>query len=170
MLEMKECVPEDLPELRKISYDTYKETFGHMNTESDMKEYLDRAFNEKKLRAELADPDSCFYFFYTDGELSGYIKLNESGAQTDINDDGSLELERIYVKKEHQGKGFGNFEIRKAEEIAKSRGKKSLWLGVWEKNEKAIVFYKKHGYSVSGTHAFVMGDDVQTDFVMRKDL
>lgn len=166
----KECTMGDLPTLRKFSYKTYNDTFAHMNTPSNMEAYLNQAFDIDKLRKELSNDNSFFYFLYTDEELAGYLKLNECGAQTDIHDPQSLEIERIYVAKEFQGKGLGSILMDKAIDVATARKKTYVWLGVWEKNDKAVLFYKKNGFYVTGKHSFFMGGDEQTDFIMRKDL
>lgn len=169
-LVFRECVMDDLVTLQEISYKTYSDTFGHMNKPTNMRAYLEQAFNIDKLRNELSNPNSSFYFLYSDDKLLGYLKLNEYKAQTDIYDPQSLEIERIYVLKEFQGIGLGSFLIEKAIEIANARKKSYVWLGVWEKNHKAISFYKKHGFYVIGQHPFFMGEEEQTDFIMRKDL
>jgi ribosomal protein S18 acetylase RimI-like enzyme len=168
-LTFKQCKADDLHTLRDLSCKTYNETFADTNTPSNMKAYLEQAFDINKLCGELSNSYSLFYFLYADGELAGYLKLNESPAQTDIKDILSLEIERIYVAKEFQGKGLGNVLMKKAIETAEIRKKSYVWLGVWEKNQKAILFYKKNGFYEAGTHSFFMGDEEQTDLVMRKD-
>ena len=105
-----------------------------------------------------------------DGTLSGYIKINEAPAQTDIHDAEALELERIYVSKEVQKNGFGSYLMEQTIAIAKQRKKKYIWLGVWAQNRKAISFYQKHGFSIIGTYEFVIGEDIQMDNIMRRDL
>ncbi|NCB51229.1 MAG: GNAT family N-acetyltransferase [Clostridia bacterium] len=167
---IRKCTIDDLPVLQDISRSTYKHTFASMNTEDDMNAYLDDAFNTEKLKNELLNEPSFFYFVYADDRLAGYLKLNESDAQTDIHDSSSLELERIYVLGGFQGKGVGRFLMNKAISVASERNKAYIWLGVWEKNESALAFYKKNGFYPMGTHAFVMGNDVQTDYLMRKDI
>lgn len=169
-LVFQQCLPGDLPTLRELSYRTYHETFAHMNTASNMRAYLERAFDIDKLRGELSDGNSLFFFLYAGGQLAGYLKLNESPAQTDIHDIRALEIERIYVAKEFQGKGLGRALLDKAVDAANDRGKSYIWLGVWEKNDKAISFYQKNGFYEIGTHPFLMGEEEQTDFIMRKDL
>ena len=169
-LSIKKCTADDLEILRQLSIKTYYETFAHLNTPEDMAAYLMDAFNEDKLCRELGDQNSTFFFLYADEKLAGYLKWNEAPSQTDINDRESLEIERIYVSSGFQGAGLGKYLMEKAISIATERGKKYVWLGVWEKNEKAICFYKKNGFYEIGTHAFVMGEDVQTDYIMRKDL
>ena len=167
---LRKCTMDDFDVLRKLSMRTYYETFAHLNTPEDMQTYLDDAFEIKKLRDELSNPDSDFFFLYIKETLAGYLKLNEAPSQTDINDFSSLEIERIYVASKFQGEGMGRYLMEQAIAIANERKKAYVWLGVWEKNEKAILFYKKNGFYEIGTHIFVMGEDVQTDYVMRKDL
>jgi ribosomal protein S18 acetylase RimI-like enzyme len=169
-LIFKQCTADDIQTLHDFSYRTYNETFAHLNTPANMQAYLEQAFAINKLGGELADSNSLFYFLYAGGELAGYLKLNESPAQTDIQDRQSLEIERIYVASEFQGQGLGRVLMNKAIEIANLRKKTYVWLGVWEKNAKAILFYQKNGFYKAGRHSFFMGEEEQTDFIMRKDL
>ena len=108
----RQCSLADLDVLREFSRQRYLETFAHLNTPENMAAYLDEAFAEERMRTELSNPDSSFHFLYWDDRLAGYIKLNEAGAQTDVHDEQSLELERIYISKEFQGHGLrtGNQE------------------------------------------------------------
>ncbi len=167
---IRKCTFEDLHTLNEFSRRTYDETFRHMNTAENMKAYLDMSFDINKLGEELSNDASSFYFLYVDNKLAGYIKLNDYKAQTDINDPQSLELERIYVSGEFQGQGLGGVLIKKATNEAEALSKKYIWLGVWEKNNKAIEFYKRNGFYITGSHPFFMGAEEQTDFIMRKDL
>ena len=167
---LKKCTMDDFEILRELSIKTYYETFAHLNTPEDMQAYLDEAFEINKFRGELNNPDCDFFLLYFKDTLAGYLKLNEAPSQTDINDSSALEIERIYVVSEFQAKGLGRYLMEQAIAMAIERKKKYAWLGVWEKNETAIRFYKKNGFYEIGTHTFVMGEDVQTDYVMRKDL
>ena len=167
---IKKCTLQDLESLQKISIETFYQTFADSNSAENMKEYLENAYNEEKLYKELSNPNSSFFFVYVDERLAGYLKLNEFPSQSDINDIDSLELERIYILKEFQGAGLGKYLLEHAISIAIEHGKKYIWLGVWEHNEKAKRFYQKNGFYRIGEHSFVVGDDVQIDYVMRKDL
>lgn len=169
-LTFRKLTKEDLHTLREFSIKTYYDTFMNGNSEHVMQAYLDEAFTPEKLTKELCNPNSMFLFLYADGTLAGYLKVNRTPSQTDLNDPASLELERIYAAKEFQGKGIGQALMNKAVEIANGYNKKYIWLGVWEKNERALAFYRKNGFVKIGEHAFYMGDDCQTDFVMSKDL
>lgn len=169
-VEMRRCGAEDLDALREIAIRTFRETFAPMNTPEDMEAYLEAAFDEDRLREDLADPCSEFRLMICDGRVAGYIRVNEAMSQTDINDVSSLEIERIYVALEFQGRGLGGRMIDWAIDTARERGKDYVWLGVWERNTGAIRFYKAHGFRVTGSHGFRIGDDVQTDLIMRRDV
>lgn len=169
-IELRPCTPDELILLQSMARKTYDDTFRHLNTPENMQAYLNEAFAMETLLSQLQNPDSHFFFLYTDGTLSGYLKLNEGSAQTDDLGPHALELERIYVLRDFQGKGLGARMMDFAVTEAKRAGKKILWLGVWEKNTSAIAFYKKQGFVPSGTHSFWMGDEEQTDIIMIKTL
>ena len=167
---IRACIESDIEILQRISYETYNETFRKMNTAETMELYLQEAFSNKKLITELSTPESRFYFLYADNNLAGYLKVNEGAAQSDINDLDSLEIERIYVKKSFKRFGVGTYLINYALKLANEAGKRYAWLGVWEKNITAISFYKKMGFTQFGKHSFKMGNELQSDLIMRKML
>lgn len=169
-LRLERCTVEDADTLRDLSIVTYHETFAHKNTAENMDAYLRTAYDIRQLRSELANANSEFYFLYADEKLAGYMKLNEAPSQSDINDPDSLEVQRIYVCGGFQGMGLGRFLLTTALETAMDRHKKYVWLGAWEHNEKALRFYDKMGFRPVGTHPFYMGNDRQTDYIMRRDL
>lgn len=169
-VNIKQCVLEDIHMLQEISYETFNETFGHQNSLENMKAYLEKAFNLQQLEKELSNRSSQFFFIYFHHEVAGYLKVNTGDAQSEEMGDESLEIERIYIKNKFQKQGLGKYLINKATEIAVEWNKKKIWLGVWEKNENAIAFYKKIGFVQTGTHSFYMGDEEQTDFIMTKSL
>lgn len=156
--------------LRELSIKTFYETFAPMHKPEHMEAYLKTSFDGDRLREELSDRNSEFIFLYADERLAGYLKLNEAPSQTEVNDENSLEIERIYVSLEFQGAGLGRYLMKHAIDVAVERGKEYVWLGVWEKNEKALRFYRKNGFYRVGAHSFFMGADEQTDYIMRKDL
>lgn len=167
-INIKKCSLEDLGLLQEISVETFNETFKNQNSHENMKAYLERAFNLNQLEKELSNISSEFYFIYVNEEIAGYLKVNTHDAQTEMMGNDSLEIERIYIKGKFQKHGLGKFLLNKAMEIAMERNKKSIWLGVWERNENAIAFYKKMGFVQTGTHSFYMGDEEQKDFIMTK--
>ena len=169
-VEVRHCRIGDLASLRDIAIQTYTDTFARDNTPENNAAYIAGAFSSEKLREELRNPASSFYLAVEGGEVIGYLKLNEAPAQTELNDARSLEIERIYVAEAFHGLGCGKRLLEKAIAIAGERGKDYVWLGVWEKNGRAIRFYEKHGFQRCGEHVFQLGGDKQLDYLMRKEL
>ncbi|KEQ21831.1 GNAT family N-acetyltransferase [Paenibacillus tyrfis] len=169
-VKIKKCSREDLEILQEISIETFNDTFKDQNSPENMKAYLERAFNSQQLEKELSSISSEFFFVCFNEEHAGYLKVNINDAQSENMGDESLEIERIYIRSKFQRKGLGNDLINKAMEIAIRQNKKMIWLGVWEKNENAIDFYKKKGFVQTGAHSFYMGDEEQIDFIMTKTL
>ncbi|WP_342431780.1 GNAT family N-acetyltransferase [Neobacillus sp. FSL H8-0543] len=169
-IKIKKCTLVDSPKLQEISYETFNETFKHQNSPENMNAYLERAFNLKQLEKELSNSSSQFFFVYFNNEVAGYLKVNSNDAQSEEMDDESLEIERIYIKSKFHKHGLGKYLLNKALEIAMESNKKKIWLGVWEKNENALAFYKKMGFVQTGAHSFYMGDEEQMDLIMTKTL
>ena len=132
-----------------------------------MKDYLEKSFSDEKITDELNNKESEFYLAVLDNSVIGYLKLNFGQAQTELWHSNAVEVERIYVLKEFQGRKAGQLLFEKALTIAKEKGAAYVWLGVWEENEKAIQFYRKNGFTEFSRHIFVLGDDRQTDIMMK---
>lgn len=160
----------DLDELQAIGRQTFLETFAEGNTESDMKKYLEENLSIAKLTSELDIPESEFYFASIHNKVVGYLKLNFGEAQTELKDQKTLEIERIYVLKEFHGKKVGQILYETALQIATRIKADFLWLGVWENNLRAIRFYRKNGFVEFDKHIFKLGDDEQTDIMMKLEL
>jgi ribosomal protein S18 acetylase RimI-like enzyme len=161
---------EAVKELQQISKQTFIETFSEVNTPENMAKYLEEALSEKKLASELNDPNSLFYFAYDGTNVIGYLKVNTGSAQTELKNGMALEIERIYVTKEYLGKKVGQLLYEKAITVAKELNADFVWLGVWEENPRAIAFYKKNGFIEFDKHIFKLGDDEQTDIMMKLTL
>ena len=157
----------DLENLQKISITTFRETFEEVNSEEDMQKYLDENLSLERLKNELENLDSEFYFIKNENKNLGYLKLNFGNAQTENFKKNHLEIERIYVLKDFLGQKIGQILLNKAIEIGKKKNLEFLWLGVWEENHRAIKFYEKNGFKFFGKHKFVLGKDVQTDLLMK---
>lgn len=161
---------EDIETLQKIGQQTFFETFSLENSQEDMAEYLEKNFAIEKLTKELNDADSEFYFAEFEGTVVGYLKVNAGISQTEMKTENSLEIERIYVIKEFLGKKVGQVLYEKAIAIAITKKVDFVWLGVWEENMRAIRFYEKNGFIAFDKHIFKLGDDEQTDIMMKLNL
>lgn len=169
-IQIKRISVIDVEDLQIISKQTFFETFANENSESDMKNYLNENLSLDTLKKELFNTKSEFYVLSFNEKIIGYLKLNFGEAQTELKNNTSLEIERIYVLKEFHGQNMGQLLYNKALEIATKHSIKEIWLGVWEKNKRAISFYKKNGFIEFDTHIFKLGNDEQIDIMMKLTL
>jgi diamine N-acetyltransferase len=162
--------PGDAPALTALAAATFRETYAVANDPAVFDEYVARAFTVESFARALADPRCEVHWLLNDGEPVGYVRLNLAGAQTEPDLGGGLEVQQIYVLAEHQGHGLGGTLVGLAVEAARRHRLGHVWLGVWERNDNAIGFYRRHGFEPFGEHVFRLGDEEQRDLLMRRDL
>ena len=154
-------------QLQALAKRTYIAAFKSKNKPGVIETYLETAFAKAQLETELQNKQSYWYFAKNNTQLLGYLKLNTHTAQTEFKEPEGLEIERIYMDMPYLRKGIGgkllDFSISKAKELRKTY----IWLGVWEHNPDAIRFYKKRGFTITGTHDYDMIAEIQTDYIMR---
>jgi ribosomal protein S18 acetylase RimI-like enzyme len=170
MVTIQKVKISEVETLLNFSKETFYEFFAGWNDPANMEAYSAIAFAPQKMLSELSNPNSEFYFALNEDVIVGYMKLNFNNAQTDIQDKNALEVERIYVSGKYHGKYIGKQLLDFSIEIARSKQFNYVWLGVWEHNEKAMAFYKRNGFETFGSHDFMLGDDKQTDLLMKKFL
>ncbi len=165
--EIKKIGLDQLVPLQEIGRKTFYDTFFESDSEESMKAYLATSFSTQKLTAELENPHSEFYLATQNEVVIGYLKINFGPAQTELQDGNSLEIERIYVRQDYHGKKVGQLLFEKAIAIAKDNSCSYVWLGVWEENHRALQFYSKNGFVAFDRHIFVLGEEEQTDIMMK---
>jgi diamine N-acetyltransferase len=159
---------QDVEALCQIGAKTFVETYGEQNTPENLQNYLEEKFNKKQISDEIQTDETVFLLVELNSETIGYAKMRVNLAENP--DPKSLEIERIYIEKAFHGQKMGAILMQKCIDVSREKGYQSLWLGVWEYNPKAINFYKKWGFEIYGTHIFQLGDDAQTDYLMKKKL
>ncbi|MEN9997077.1 MAG: hypothetical protein RI922_67 [Bacteroidota bacterium] len=169
-MTIRKLTVQDVAALQNISTTTFVDAFGAVNTLEDMALYLSTTFSIECLSAELADERLAYYFAEEDGNPIAYMKLNLGETTEKGIPNPSIELERIYVRASAQGKAVGQALLDFAKQLAKEHHVHYLWLGVWEHNPGAIRFYKRNGFEKFGEHPFILGKDVQNDFLMRLEI
>lgn len=167
---IKKVLPADIGILQQLSTDSFTETYALYNTEDDMLLHIETHFNIKQLLTEIANPQNYFFIALLDDVPAGYIKLRTSENPAELNGLKHIELERIYALKRFQGIGLGKKLMKQCIDAAIKNGYEILWLGVWKQNEKAIQFYTSQGFIIFGEQAFILGEDHQTDWLMKKAL
>lgn len=169
-IEIIKATVSDLETIQKISIQTFIETFAAVNTTQNIADYIKNSLNTEQLTAELNNVNSQFYLAYSDTEVVGYLKINFGDAQTESINENALEVQRIYVLQNFHGKNIGQLLLDEVKKIAQITNVDSVWLGVWEENHRAIRFYTKNGFVVFDKHVFIMGNDEQTDLLMRFEI
>jgi ribosomal protein S18 acetylase RimI-like enzyme len=162
---LQDCIP-----LAVISRKTFYDSFGAGNTAEDMQKHLETNYADDIIKAELEDTENTFLLTYDEDLLIGYCKLTEKQKPDAATLPEPIEIERIYALNTVIGKGIGKAMMEACIEQAKKKNKTCIWLGVWEHNPRAIAFYTKFGFEKFGEHIFVVGNDPQTDWLMKKML
>ena len=134
-----------------------------------MKSYLEQNFTTSRLALELKEEGTTFFLALHNNSVVGYAKMKKQEQSEDLNEENNIEIERIYSRKEYLGKKVGNSLMEACLNLARQGGYKVIWLGVWEHNPRAISFYEKWGFEKFGSHLFLLGNDLQTDFLMKKN-
>lgn len=169
-IEIKKATLLDLEILKKVGKQTFIETFAAVNTPENIANYVEESFNTNQLTTELNNPDSQFYLAILDKEVIGYLKINFGKAQTELINEAALEIHRIYVVQQFHGKKVGQLFIDEVLKIVEQKPVEYIWLGVWEENHRALAFYIKNGFVEFDKHVFTLGDDVQTDLLMKLEV
>ena len=156
----------DFELLASLGSQSFFEAFARYNNPEDIQSYLETAFAPSTIRKQLEDPDVVYFIATDDGKAVGYSKLKRNSAPKELPQSNCIQLERIYALQSYLGKNVGKELMEKCLETAKVEGFEILWLGVWQKNERAINFYNKWGFKVIGYKQFIIGKEVSDDFVM----
>jgi len=166
-MTIRAATSDDAAALSEFAGRLFRDTFEHDNTQSDMEQYVARAFGEEIQRAEIADSRRMILLSVYGGAITGYAQLLAGSAPAGLAMvTPVVELERFYVAQEWHGRGLAQRLIARAIEVALQSEAATLWLAVWERNPRAIAFYRKSGFVDVGSKPFVLGSDRQTDRVM----
>jgi ribosomal protein S18 acetylase RimI-like enzyme len=177
-IHVRPATAADAERLSRLGAATFRETFEGENTPEDMARYLAEAFTPERQAAEIADPAGTVLLAEQrgtsgdapDAPLVGYVHLVAGAAPAAVRGPAPLELKRLYVARAWHGRGVAQALMDAALDAARARGAGTLWLGVWERNPRAVAFYAKYGFERVGEHTFVLGADAQTDWVLARPL
>ena len=160
----------DAPWLAALAERMFRETYSAYNTPDDMERYVASHFGPALQQAELRDPRMITLVAEDDGRAAGYAQLARGAAPAAVTGPAPLELVRFYVDRPWHGRGVAQTLMDAAIGAARAADARTLWLGVWERNERAIAFYRKSGFVDVGTQIFVLGADHQRDLVLARPL
>ncbi len=164
-LTIRTATAADAVLLAELGARTFHDTFAADNTPENMAAYIAGAFGEARQRAELADDRITVFVAERDGDVAGYVMLRDFPCPDVVPGD-AIEIARLYAVKRQIGGGVGAALMQRCIDEAATRGRSAVWLGVWERNTRAIAFYERWGFTDVGRLAFQLGDDRQTDHIM----
>ena len=175
-MTIRRILPADLPALRDLAERTFRAAWQHLNEPEQFEVYCREHFSVEKLAAENAVPDAEFYFALLEEQPVAYLKLNLNclpgpAAEVDTADrwsENALQIERVYVLQNVQGRRIGKQLMAFSEARARATGASWVWLSVWQKAPRTVQFYQKNGFEIFGLETFWVGDDPQPDWLMRK--
>lgn len=169
-ISVRTCNAKDVDALVSLGIKTFRDTFDEFNSPENMILYINKTFTRKSIENEMQQPGTVFFLAFDGRKAVGYAKIKASQNPDGIDHAAGLEIERLYVHKDYVGKRVGYMLMQTCLAFAKKRECQALWLGVWENNARAISFYEKNGFVRFGQHTFMLGNDAQTDWLMKKEL
>jgi diamine N-acetyltransferase len=158
---IRRAVPADAAALAELAERTFVDTFAAANRPEDIREFIERTYGEAQQRREIENPDGITLLVEEAGALIAFAQLRRTASEF-----GEIELARFYVDRGHHGTPVARTLMDATIAAARDLGASTLWLGVWEHNPRAIRFYEKCGFRDAGSHAFLLGSDLQTDRIM----
>jgi ribosomal protein S18 acetylase RimI-like enzyme len=165
-LLIRRAVLSDAAALAELAARTFTDAFASDNRPEDLQAHLVSAYGVSQQSAEIADPNTITLLAQRGGALIGYAQVRRHAVPKCVAQDQPVELQRFYLDRSAHGTGVAKALMAAVHEAAKELGGRNLWLGVWERNARAIAFYSKMGFAKVGSHSFYVGSDRQTDDVM----
>jgi diamine N-acetyltransferase len=170
MINIRIADKNDAELIADMSRQTFYDSFATQNTKEDMDIFLSKTFTKEILMNEVGAERNIFLLAYDNDEPVGYVRMRENNMPPQLGTDRAMEIARIYSIKTSIGKGIGRALMQKCIDIAKERNHHTVWLGVWEHNQRAIDFYTRWGFEKFSDHDFILGNDVQKDWLMKKSI
>lgn len=151
--------------LADISRTSFFQTFAPDNTEENMSMFLQHQFTAERIMLEMGQPGNTHVLALYNNEPAGYVFLKQRSHPL-LESWAALEISRIYCLQAFQGKGVGKSMMEYSIELANQLQLDTLWLAVWKENAKALAFYKSFGFQIFGETDFMLGKDLQKDWLM----
>lgn len=169
-LTVRYATVHDAALIADISRQTFYDAFAPFNSKANMDIFMNVQFTRGRLILEVGAPENIFLLAYNKDEVAGYAKLRNTRHPKTLESKNALEIARLYAMPQMVGKGVGKLLMEKSIDFALEKEKDTLWLGVWKENKKAIDFYSAWGFTIFDECNFLLGNDVQKDWLMKKKL
>ena len=169
-LQLRTPSLDDLGALAQLGSDTFVETFGDLYRPEDLQSFLTGVYSEKSVLEELNNPDLHFQVLTKGDDFVGYAKIGPVHVPAENPSPAAMELWQLYVRQEFIGQGLGKTLMAWAEAQFATRKASEVYISVFKENERAIRFYKSHGYEIVGEYGFKVGKQIDRELIMRKTL
>ncbi|MBC8047846.1 MAG: GNAT family N-acetyltransferase [Fimbriimonadaceae bacterium] len=169
-ITIRKAKAEDVNLLSELAALTFRGTYAQFNTKENMDAYIQDHFTVDIMLKEILDTKFQYFLAYYDEEIAGYCLLDTNRTTPQLQIENTIEISRIYVAEKFKGKKIGKLLMDTCINYAVENMHTAIWLGVWQENKNAIAFYQHCGFEIIGTTEFVLGDDVQHDFIMKKQI
>lgn len=170
MADIRQAAVRDAASLAELAERTFRDTFAHVNRAEDIDSHCRNNYRESIQAAEIRDPNRATLVCHVRDSLIAYGQLRWGSAPPCVVATKPAEIQRLYVDARWHGKGIAHALMASLLDAAIAGGADAAWLGVWERNPRAISFYAKRGFAMVGEHVFVLGQDSQRDLVLAKRL
>jgi diamine N-acetyltransferase len=167
---IRHATVDDASRVAVFAQRTFVETFAADNSVEDIAAHVAKSFGAAIQLSEIGDSQMTTLLAELDANLAGFAQVHRGTPPACVTGASPIELRRFYVDRPFHGRGIAQSLMRAADDVARERGGRTLWLGVWERNPRAIAFYAKCGFVDVGEQAFMVGADEQTDRVMVRSL
>jgi ribosomal protein S18 acetylase RimI-like enzyme len=168
LLIVRRALRTDAKALATLAETTFRDAFGRLNSPDDMDLHCRTHYGESIQAGEIADTGLTNLLIENDGRLVGFAQLRWGEAPASVEAGSPGEIQRLYVASAWHGKGAAQQLMNACLEEMRHHGSDVVWLGVWERNPRAISFYRKFAFVEVGAHAFRLGRDLQRDILMAR--
>lgn len=158
----------DAADLAKLAEATFRDTFSGQNSPENMNIHCQSSYGTEIQGKEIASPEYVTILAELNGKLVAYAQLRWTRTPSCFSAEYPGEIQRLYVDRNFHGKGLAQNLMNKCLKSFEERNTDIAWLGVWEKNPRAIAFYKKFKFEEVGEHVFPLGSDPQRDIILAR--
>lgn len=170
MLSIRHACAADAPALASFAAQAFDDSYRDIDEAQALAVYIAEHFTPDEMSRVIADPACTVLLAVGAGQLAGYAVLHDLAAPACVQGAAPIKLWRLYLAQAHTGQGLGRRLLHAAETAARERGARTLWLTVYDRNERAVRFYRRHGFQPVGTSEFLFGGEVYADPVYARSL
>jgi ribosomal protein S18 acetylase RimI-like enzyme len=167
-MNVRPAGPRDVPALAALAARTLRETYAADHDPAQLERQIAETLAPDRLAAEVADPGCVTLLAHIGDEPAAYATLRSDPAPACVAGPDTIELARIYVLRRHQREGVGSALLAAALAEAQRRRRRTMWLSVWDRNARALAFYRRWGFADAGTAPFTFGGVEYDDLILAR--